>query len=281
MKDARSIEEFSPGYYFPGLQDFNHAPLFGGLNEVWEAVARLRVYVASALSGEIASTSKTVRDLAGARLIPLPGENEKVRDGILSSEGYILCEEDVYLERIGIVIGEGTIVEPGVVIKSPAIIGRNAELRHGAYLRGSVIIGDASVVGHATEVKNSVFMDYAEAGHFAYVGDSILGQHVNLGAGTKLANLELRSAREKESRTIRPITITVDGRHYDTGLRKLGAILGDNVETGCNSVTSPASLIGHGSWVYANTTVKKGVYARNVVIRNYNGKMDVVTRRES
>jgi acetyltransferase-like isoleucine patch superfamily enzyme len=281
MAGEQVRSELKPSFYFPKLDEFSHAALFSGLRCAWEAVADLRGYVMRTLSGEIASSSRAIFELSDARLIPLLERTKEERDGILSSEGYIVIREDIFLEGLSIAIGGGTTIEPGVVIKSPTIIGRDAELRQGAYIRGNVIIGDDAVVGHATEVKNSIFMDHAEAGHFAYVGDSILGMRVNLGAGTKLANLELRTPREKESHTIRPISIAIDGESRQTGLEKLGAILGDDVETGCNSVISPGALIGCGSWVYSNTTVGKGLYGRDVIIRNRNGRTEVLPRRRT
>ena len=281
MDEAPTLSELKPDYFFPALHEFRHAALFKDLNWVWEAVVDLRGYILKALSGEIISSNRVVSKLGDAKLILLPGKKDEERVGMLSSEGYIVVEEDKFLEELGIAMGEGTTIEPGVVIKSPTIIGRNVELRQGAYIRGSVIIGDHAVVGHTTEVKNSLFMDHAEAGHFAYVGDRILGMRVNLGAGAKLANLELRSPREKESHTVRSFEIPIKEERYQTGLQKLGAILGDDVEMGCNTVTSPGALIGPGSWVYANTTVGKGLYGQNVIIRSRGGKTEVFPRRES
>jgi NDP-sugar pyrophosphorylase family protein len=133
-------------------------------------------------------------------------------------------------------IDEGALVEPTAMIQGPAYIGAGAEIRHGAYIRGNAWIGRKAVVGHTTEVKGAVFLDEAKAGHFAYVGDSILGNSVNLGAGTKLANLKLRGNE-------------VSFKHPDTdklcgsGLRKFGAILGDEAQTGCNAVLSPGTLL--------------------------------------
>lgn len=133
-------------------------------------------------------------------------------------------------------IAEGAIVEPTAMIQGPCIIGPGAEVRHGAYIRGCVYIGAKAVVGHTTEVKGSVFFDDAKAGHFAYVGDSILGRDVNLGAGTKLANLKIKG-NEVSYRD--PTT----GDRVASGLRKFSSILGDHVQTGCNSVLSPGSLL--------------------------------------
>lgn len=133
-------------------------------------------------------------------------------------------------------VAEGAKIEPTAYIVGPCVIGPNAEVRHGAYIRGYAWIGAHAVVGHTTEVKGSVFFDHAKAGHFAYVGDSLLGRDVNLGAGTKLANLKLKG---DEVTFKHP----VDGTIIKSGLRKLGAILGDRAQTGCNAVLSPGSIL--------------------------------------
>lgn len=137
-------------------------------------------------------------------------------------------------------IGAGTVIEPGAYIAGPCVIGRDCQIRHGAYLRGDLVIGDRCIIGHASEAKHSIFLDGAKAAHFAYVGDSILGVDCNLGAGTKCANLRLDNGN---------VVIQVDGRQFDTGRRKVGAILGDGVQIGCNAVCNPGTLVapgGHG-----------------------------------
>ncbi len=139
-------------------------------------------------------------------------------------------------------IAEGAIVEPTAYIIGPAYIGPDSEVRHGAYIRGNVYVGRGCVVGHATEVKGSVFFDGAKAGHFAYVGDSILGREVNLGAGTKLANLKLQ---KNQVRIRHPESSAL----LDTGLRKLGALIADNVQIGCNAVLSPGAILQSGALV--------------------------------
>ncbi|PCJ21427.1 MAG: glucose-1-phosphate thymidylyltransferase [Candidatus Cloacimonadota bacterium] len=161
----------------------------------------------------------------------------------------------------GIYIGEGSIVEPGAYIKGPAYIGKNTEIRHSAYLRGNVVVGDNCVVGHCTEVKMSIFLDGAKAGHFAYVGDSILGNDVNLGAGTKLANLKIIES---------DVMLHVDtGEKLVTGLRKMGAILGYGVEIGCNAVTSPGTILAPKSMVYPAIGIK-GAFSKRVILRESN-----------
>jgi NDP-sugar pyrophosphorylase family protein len=164
-------------------------------------------------------------------------------------------------------ISEGTIVEPGAYIVGPTYIGRNCEIRHNAYIRGSVLIGDECVIGNSTEIKHSVLLDGSAAPHFNYVGDSILGSGVNLGAGTKLSNLPIVS--EKAPNGKRP-TIFIplsDGKSIDTGLPKLGAILGDGVQTGCNSVLNPGCIVGRNSWIYPNISLPKGAYPPDTIIK--------------
>lgn len=155
-------------------------------------------------------------------------------------------------------LGKGVLVEPGAFIRSPAIIGDRTEVRHGAYIRGDCLIGKNCVVGHVTEAKHSIFLDGAKAGHFAYIGDSILGNGVNLGAGTKLANLRFIKG---------DVPISTKKGLVKTGLRKLGAILGDYVQTGCNTVTNPGTLLGKRSMVIPNTTVPSGYHVDNSLIR--------------
>jgi bifunctional N-acetylglucosamine-1-phosphate-uridyltransferase/glucosamine-1-phosphate-acetyltransferase GlmU-like protein len=169
-----------------------------------------------------------------------------VKRGGKTLEGASVIYEGVALMDDKIQIGNGSVIEPGALIKGPCIIGNNTEIRQGAYIRGNVIIGDRCVVGHTTEMKSAVMLGGSKAGHFAYIGDSILGK-VNLGAGTKLANLKIIES---------PIVLCIDGKKYETGLRKFGAILADGVETGCNSATTPGTLLGKDVLLYPNATAR-------------------------
>jgi NDP-sugar pyrophosphorylase family protein len=139
-------------------------------------------------------------------------------------------------------IDEGAVVEPTAYIQGPCYIGPRTEVRHGAYIRGDVYVGPDAVVGHTTEVKGSMFLDGAKAGHFAYVGDSLLGRNVNLGAGTKLANLPLQ---RKIIRVWHPETNKI----VSTELKKFSAVMGDDCQTGCNAVLSPGTLLLPGTGV--------------------------------
>jgi bifunctional UDP-N-acetylglucosamine pyrophosphorylase / glucosamine-1-phosphate N-acetyltransferase len=172
-------------------------------------------------------------------------------DGVTEPDAAVIMP-GAYLNDDRVIIGPGSVVESGALIKGPCVIGAKTEIRQGAYIRGDVIVGDNCIVGHATEIKNSIMLDGAKAGHFAYIGDSILGANVNLGAGTKLANLKMVSG------TV--VLCTPSGERIDTGRRKLGAILGDATETGCNSVTSPGTILGKECRVYPCVNVPAGAF---------------------
>lgn len=195
------MDPFYPRDYFD-LSTFAHASLFDESEPVWFVLKKIEGYLRSQTLGTIL--------------------------GRVESGAYLINPEEIS-------IGKGTIVEPGAYIAGPCIIGENCQIRHSAYIRGNVIAGNRCVIGHTTEVKNSIFLDGAQAGHFAYVGDSILGNHVNLGAGTKCANLRFDGF---------PVPILWNNKRVDSGLRKFGAILGDYAQTGCNSVTNPGTMMG-------------------------------------
>ena len=165
-------------------------------------------------------------------------------------------------------IGPGTVVEPGAVILGPAIIGRECEIRAGAYIRGNALIGDRVVIGHASEVKNALIHNDAEVPHFAYVGDSVLGWRSHLGAGVKISNLKL---------TREPVRVKIGDKVYETGLRKFGALVGDEAEIGCNAVLNPGTLIGKRSLAYALTSLA-GYYPPGSVIK-LRQRHEVVARK--
>ena len=161
-------------------------------------------------------------------------------------------------ERKGFVhVEEGAIVEPHVHLIGPCIIESKATIRSHAYVREYTWMMTESLLGHASESKHSLFLPRAKAPHFNYVGDSILGSNVNLGAGVKLSNLRNDGQH---------IGIWLDDVRRETGLRKFGAILGDNAQLGCNAVTNPGTVLGKSSMVHPNTTVS-GYHAADSVVR--------------
>lgn len=166
-----------------------------------------------------------------------------------------------------IYIGPGARIEATAYVEGPAYIAAGAVVRHGAFVRENVVMLPGSILGHASEAKNSILLHAAHAPHFAYVGDSILGRGVNLGAGTKLSNLGMLSAKDKATGKRPTIVIAVDGTHHDTGLTKLGAILGDGAQTGCNSVLNPGCLVGRNTLIYANVSLRKGYYPPDSLVK--------------
>jgi len=165
-------------------------------------------------------------------------------------------------------IGEGTVVEDGVMIKGPAIIGKNCQIRHNAYLREHVIIGDGCVVGNSCELKNAMLFNNSQVPHFNYLGDSIVGYKAHVGAGVIASNL--KSFRGN-------VTVEMDGKTLDTGLRKFGALIGDGAEIGCNCVLNPGSIIGRGAIIYPGVNWR-GVLAANTIAKN-KAEIEVVVRR--
>src|ERR1019366_6133496 len=137
-----------------------------------------------------------------------------------------------------------------------------------AYIRENVILGHDCVVGNASELKNALLFNGAQAPHYNYVGDSILGHLAHLGAGVKLSNLKLLPGN---------VTVEVDGVPTDTGLRKFGALLGDGAEVGCNAVLNPGSILGRGAMVYPNV-FWRGILPANMIAKNKAG-VDVVVKR--
>ena len=152
-----------------------------------------------------------------------------------------------------VIIEQSAIVEPSTHFIGPCYIGNEAVIRHGAYVREYSWICSTAVVGHASEVKHSILLPGAKAPHFNYVGDSILGKAVNLGAGVKLSNL--RNDGEE-------VYLRIGDDRRPSGLRKFGAILGEGCQLGCNAVTNPGTILGRNSTVWPNVTVT-GVHGEN------------------
>lgn len=212
------------------LAQTDHADLFADGGLVWEVLRKLDAYIAASLKPQLHNR----------------------------------CLGVAWIDS-NVSIGEGTVVEDGVMIKGPAIIGRNCELRHNAYIRGNVILGDGCVVGNSSEVKHSILLNNAVIPHFNYVGDSILGYKAHLGAGAKICNVRLV-----------PGSVKVEGPsgRIDTNLRKFGAIVGDYAEVGCNATLNPGSVLGRRSVVYPNVCWR-GTLAAGAIAKN-KAKVDVM-----
>ena len=200
--------------------------LFAYLEQPWEALSALESYLDILLSED-----------------PLAGSGAEAASGLL--RGDIRLGKGAVVEagaRIEgpVHLGAGTVVETGAYIRGPAWIGQGCEVRQGAYLRGLVLAGDGAVLGHASEFKRCVLLEGAQAPHFNYVGDSIMGIRAHIGAGVILSNVRL------DKRTVRAALLGDQSsrRLVETGLSKFGAILGDGCEVGCNSVLNPGTILG-------------------------------------
>lgn len=218
------MTDFAPSLFFD-LEGWEHAALFAPGMPVWNAL--------------------------GHRLVEYL---EAVDEWSIQSE----LPPGVHLLGTSIRIAPGCRIEPGAVIVGPAVLEEGVEVRTGAYVRQHVILGAGSLVGAHSEVKGSVLLPGAKAPHQAYVGDSILGRDVNLGAGTICSN-------------VKNVGTEVTFRHGDavvrTGLRKFGAILGDGCKTGCNTVLNPGVLMARGCVTYPNATLRGGFYPEATLVK--------------
>ncbi|MDY3846462.1 MAG: UDP-N-acetylglucosamine pyrophosphorylase [Eubacteriales bacterium] len=169
----------------------------------------------------------------------------KIKETILKIGKTLSAEE--YNITDDIFIAKSAKIAPTAYICGPCIIGPNTEVRHGAFIRGSAIIGSGCVIGNSTEIKNAIIFDDVQIPHYNYVGDSVLGYKSHMGAGSIASNV--RSDKKN-------ITIHAEDRTMDTGMRKIGTMLADFVEVGCNSVLCPGSMIGKNSIVYPLSRVR-------------------------
>jgi NDP-sugar pyrophosphorylase family protein len=244
--------------FFPELEEFAHKNLLADFDTPWQPLKNLGPSIQKLL-GEKSSSARRVETLPQISFIPRDELTRFPDPGFIVRE-WVELKETVWIEPAQVLIGAGTILEPTAIVKGPAVIGARCEVRQGAYVRGNVVTGDRCVIGHATEIKNTILMNHSECGHFNYLGDSIVGSYVNLGAGSRLANLQFRSPEDKRQERFPVLRMDAASGDTDTGLEKFGAILGDYVELGCNAVVCPAVLMGYESWVYPNFTVPKGYY---------------------
>ncbi len=173
-------------------------------------------------------------------------------------------DDEIFEQRYeNIWVARSAKVAPTAFLGGPLIIDEGAEIRHCAFIRGSAVIGKGAVVGNSTEVKNAVLFDKAQVPHYNYIGDSVLGFAAHMGAGAITSNL-------KSDKSL--VTVACDGDRIATGLKKFGAILGDNADVGCNSVLCPGSVIGCRSRIYPLSFVRGFIPADSI----YKKKGDIV-----
>ncbi len=260
---------------FFDLSDFSRREIFTDCTFVWDALKKLKDYTQSKAVPTL--THRCLND--GVPLTsPFIVHNGRLRNAREctitygdATKGLLhVCENGQTLEGASVImagatligrninIGRGVLIESGAYIKGPTLIDDQAEIRQGAYIRGYCIIGKRCVVGHATEVKHSIFLNDAKAGHFAYLGDTILGNEVNLGAGTKCANFRFLPGN---------VEVRTGSGTLKTDLRKFGAVMGDHCQTGCNSVTNPGTVLAPSCILMPTTTAVSGLYEAKTVIR--------------
>lgn len=170
----------------------------------------------------------------------------KIKDFIIKL-GKTLDPEIYELRGENIWVAKSANIFPSAYLGGPLIICEDAEVRHGAFIRGSAIVGRGAVVGNSTELKNSILFDCVQTPHYNYIGDSILGYKSHTGAGVITSNL-------KSDKSL--VTVLCDGQKVETGVKKFGAMLGDNVEVGCNSVLNPGSVVGRNTNIYPLSFVR-------------------------
>lgn len=177
-------------------------------------------------------------------------------------KGYILKLIDTGLDGFtelsdGVWVGRDVKIYPTATIEAPVIIGHECVVRPGAFLRGNVITGEGCVIGNSSELKNCILLDKAQVPHYNYVGDSILGNKSHMGAGSVCSNLKSDGK-----------AVVIHGeREYETGLRKIGAILADDADIGCGCILNPGTVIGKNTSVYPQTATR-GVYPDGVIVKD-------------
>ncbi|OGH12168.1 MAG: hypothetical protein A2857_03270 [Candidatus Levybacteria bacterium RIFCSPHIGHO2_01_FULL_36_15] len=211
------VKDLQPEAYF-NLNDCYFSDIFKDINFVWEALSKTKDYITNVF-----------------------------HEGIIKPD---------YKNNF-VFIGKGTIIQEGVQIQGPAVIGKNCFLGHSSFIRENCILGEGVHIGHAVEIKNSIFLNKAVAAHLNYIGDSIIGNNVNISGGAILANFRL----DKKS-----VSIKKGGKKIETCLDKFSSIVGDDVIIGVNSVLNPGTLIGKNSLVYPLTSVS-GFYAAYSIIK--------------
>ena len=174
--------------------------------------------------------------------------------------GNTLSEEEYEKKGENVWIAKSAKVAPTAYINGPAIIGKDAEVRHCAFIRGNALVGEGAVVGNSTELKNVILFDKVQVPHYNYVGDSILGYKSHMGAGSITSNV-------KSDKKL----VVVKGKEVrmETGLKKFGAMLGDEVEVGCGSVLNPGTVVGRHTNIYPLSSVR-GVVPSHSIYKNQN-----------
>jgi hypothetical protein len=288
LKDLKAQDipaVLKPEYYFDfKAHPFAHAELFRmeGVRTVVDAVGKIKAYADAWLRKTIDERKGKSKRL-GAGLCEVCVEDRAQFEPATvitgGKPGRIFVEKGArvvgaWLDVSGgdLFIGAQTVIEPGSGIKGPCILGAKNEIRQGAYFRGSIITGSGGTF--RGEIKNAVMMDEANFPHPGYVGDSLCGWKTHFGNQATTANLGIYYHVGGKSN----ITIDIDGKRYDLGVYKLGIVMGDNSQVGCNSVSDPATFLGPRTVVYQLTRLNKGFYGPDEVLKNKPMEHGIVER---
>ena len=181
--------------------------------------------------------------------------------------GSTLSEDEYENRGENVWVAKSAKVAPTAFINGPAIIGKDAEVRHCAFIRGNAIVGEGAVVGNSTELKNVILFNKVQVPHYNYVGDSVLGYKSHMGAGSITSNV-------KSDKKL--VVVKAGEEKIETGMKKFGAMLGDEVEVGCGSVLNPGTVVGNHSNIYPLSSVRGFVPANSI----YKKQGEVVTKEE-
>ena len=279
-------ERLRASYYFDfDKNPFEHSDLFEtGNKSVIDAIAGIDDYVTAKLASIVTAakekccgvTALTEKDFScqcvgafqayveeGAVFEPafVMGVDDGEPNAIYVAKGAKVLGSAIFLNDGCIAIGEDTMVEPGVGVKGPTIIGKENEIRQGAYFRGDCITGNGCVL--RGELKNTVIMDGGNFPHPSYLGDSLCGSETHFGNQATSANLGIFAVISRD-----PIVMDVDGTKYDLGRPKVGIIMGDFSQVGCNSVSDPGTFLAPWTIVYQLTRLNRGFYGPNELLKN-------------
>ena len=199
--------------------------------------------------------------------VTYPWEVHQKISNVILELGATLSEDEYEKRGENVWVAKSAKVAPTAFINGPAIIGKDAEVRHCAFIRGNAIVGEGAVVGNSTELKNVILFNKVQVPHYNYVGDSVLGYKSHMGAGSITSNV-------KSDKKL--VVVKAGEEKIETGMKKFGAMLGDEVEVGCGSVLNPGTVVGNHSNIYPLSSVRGFVPANSI----YKKQGEVVTKEE-
>jgi hypothetical protein len=281
LTDDRVPRELQAAYYFDfDAHPFEHAALFDRYSRsLIDAIGGIDDYLRSILPPAVEAArpvgTRTQDDFPGrsvGRFTVLLEEGavfepafvvgaDEAEHPLVLRRGARVLGANLWLDDGGVVVGEGSVVEPGTGIKGPTVIGRESEVRQGAYIRGDVLVGDRCTL--RGEIKNTVMMNDCDFPHPSYLGDSLCGYHTHFGNQTTSANLRVFDLLDHKK-----VRVDLHGVTYDLGRRKVGIVLGDYTQVGCNCVSDPGCFLAPWVLCYQLGRLNKGFYGPNLIIKN-------------